>query len=364
MCAAPTSRLPAIAILLLLVLPTLTRASEGAANSATLTDIRFSFKLDPRLLGGTYAAERWISPPTYDGSAAQDTVEARAIGVGAKREPVRIIPRWIPSDPEMVTVTPEQGAVVKIKVTKAGESKLEVASGGISKELLIKSEYLPTTNAIQIHITQPKTQQTAVPANHNGSASKNQEIAAAYRKKHLEQGPSKELAEKNKQVGEAFLAENKSKDGVVTLPSGLQYRIITAGTGSKPSLTDRVECNYRGTRVDGSEFDSTSRRQAASRFMVANAIPAWREALQLMPVGSKWQLFVPPQLAYGAHGTRTRPRKNGVTPKQLIGPNATLIFEVELLSINKRSSVASQRAQPDQKAALDKTSGTSKEIPQ
>src|SRR4029453_15077583 len=173
---------------------------------------------------------------------------------GAKREPVRIIPRWIPSDPEMVTVTPEQGAVVKIKVTKAGESKLEVASGGISKELLITSEYLPTTNAIQIHITQPKTQQTAVPANNGDSPIKNQPPALSFGKKHVEQGPSKELAEKSKQAGEAFLAENKSKDGVVTLPSGLQYRIITAGTGSKPSLTDRVECYYRATHLDGTEF--------------------------------------------------------------------------------------------------------------
>jgi FKBP-type peptidyl-prolyl cis-trans isomerase len=361
--AAYTTRLLAMAILLLLLLPAVMQASEEAGSPATLTDIKFSFKLDPRLLGGTYAGERWISPATYDGSAAQDTVEAKAIGVGAKGQPLRIAPRWIPSDPEMVTVSPDQGALVKIKVTRAGESKLQVTSGAISKELLIKSEYLPTTNAIQVHITQPKAQQTATPANHGDSAIKSQALAVTFGKKHVEQATSKELAEKNKQAGETFLAENKSKEGVVTLPSGLQYRIITAGSGTKPALTDGVECYYRATHLDGTEFASTSKRPA-SKFMVANAIPAWREALQLMSVGSKWQLFVPPQLAYGTHGTRTRPRKNGVTPKQLIGPNATLIFELELLSINKRSSVASQRAQPDQKAALDKTSGTSREIHQ
>jgi FKBP-type peptidyl-prolyl cis-trans isomerase len=362
--AAHTTRLQAMAILLLLLLPCVAMASQGAENSATLTDIKFSFKLDPRLLGGTYAAEHWISPPTYDGSAAQDTVEAKAIGVGTKGQPVRITPRWIPSDPEMVTVSPDQGALVKIKVTKAGESKLQVTAGGVSKDLLIRSEYLPTTNAIQVHITQPKAQQTATPANHGDSSINSQVPTVAFGKKHVEQPTSKELADKNKQAGEAFLDENKSREGVVTLPSGLQYRIITEGTGSKPTLTDRVECNYRGTHLDGWEFASSSKRQVAAKFMVANAIPGWREALQLMPVGSKWQLVVPPQLAYGTHGTRTRPRKNGVAPKQLIGPNATLIFELELLSINNTASVASQRALPDQKAALDETSGTSREIHQ
>jgi FKBP-type peptidyl-prolyl cis-trans isomerase len=361
--AAHTTRLLAMAILLLLLVPAVVQASEEAGSPTTLTDMKFSFKLDPRLLGGTYAAEHWISPPSYDGSAAQDTVEARAIGVGAKGQLLRIAPRWIPSDPEMVTVSPDQGALVKIKVTRAGESKLQVTSGAISKELLIKSEYLPTTNAIQVHITQPKAQQTATPANHGNSAIKNQALAVAFSKKHVKQATSKELAEKNKQAGEAFLAENKSKEGVVTLPSGLQYRIITAGTGSKPALTDGVECHYRATHLDGTEFASTSKRPS-SKFMVANAIPAWREALQLMPVGSKWQLFVPPELAYGAHGTRTRPRKNSVAPKQLIGPNATLIFEVELLSIDNRSSAAAQRAQQNQKAVLDETSAPSKEISQ
>jgi FKBP-type peptidyl-prolyl cis-trans isomerase len=128
--------------------------------------------------------------------------------------------------------------------------------------------------------------------------------------------------EENKKAGEAFLAQNKSKEGVVSLPSGLQYRILKAGDGKKPTEADTVECNYRGTLVNGTEFDSSYRRGQPATFGVTQVIPGWKEALQLMPVGSKWQLFVPPELAYGERGAGRE-----------IGPNATLIFEVELLAI-------------------------------
>ena len=124
-----------------------------------------------------------------------------------------------------------------------------------------------------------------------------------------------------KQAGEAFLAANKKKEGVVTLPSGLQYKILTQGTGPKPTLEDTVICNYRGTLVDGTEFDSSYKHGQAASFPVKGVIAGWTEALQLMPVGSKWQLFIPPQLAYGERGNST------------IGPNSTLVFEVELISI-------------------------------
>jgi len=129
----------------------------------------------------------------------------------------------------------------------------------------------------------------------------------------------KQAGEANQKEGEAFLAANKGKDGVVTLPSGLQYKILNAGTGPKPTASDFVVCNYKGTFVNGTEFDS-SRGQPAT-FPLSGVIKGWTEALQLMPVGSKWQLFVPSGLAYGPTG------------KGPIGPNATLIFEVELLSI-------------------------------
>jgi FKBP-type peptidyl-prolyl cis-trans isomerase FklB len=125
-----------------------------------------------------------------------------------------------------------------------------------------------------------------------------------------------------KKEGEAFLAANKAKEGVVTLPSGLQYKIIKAGDGKKPANTDSVECNYRGTLIDGTEFDSSYKRGQPATFRVTGVIPGWTEALQLMPEGSKWQLFIPSELAYGPRGA------GGA-----IGPNETLIFELDLLGI-------------------------------
>jgi len=126
----------------------------------------------------------------------------------------------------------------------------------------------------------------------------------------------------NKAKGDAFLAANKAKDGVVTLPSGLQYKIVTTGTGPKPVPTDSVVCNYRGTLIDGTEFDASAKHGGPATFPVNQVIPGWTEALQLMPVGSKWQLYIPSNLAYGPRGAGGD-----------IGPNSTLIFDIELLSI-------------------------------
>lgn len=136
-------------------------------------------------------------------------------------------------------------------------------------------------------------------------------------------------AETNKQEGEAFLKANASKEGVVVLPSGLQYKILTAGTGPKPVAGDTVICNYRGTLIDGSEFDSSAKHGGPATFPVTGVIRGWTEALQLMPVGSKWQLFIPADLAYGERGA------GGV-----IGPNSALIFEVELVSIKSKPEPA------------------------
>lgn len=141
----------------------------------------------------------------------------------------------------------------------------------------------------------------------------------------------KEFADKNKKDGETFLAANKAKEGVVTLPSGLQYKILKTGDGNKPGLDDKVVCQYRGTLLDGTQVDSSYERKEPSTFPLKGVIKGWTEALQLMPVGSKWQLFVPSSLAYGERG-------NGRT----IGPNATLIFEVELLSIQGSTGTSSQ----------------------
>jgi FKBP-type peptidyl-prolyl cis-trans isomerase FklB len=132
----------------------------------------------------------------------------------------------------------------------------------------------------------------------------------------------KKQGEKNKKEGDVFLAENKKKTGVKTLPSGLQYKVLKEGTGKMPKATDTVTTNYKGTLIDGKEFDSSYRRGEPATFQVSGVIPGWTEALQLMKEGSKWQLFVPPQLGYADRGAGNQ-----------IGPNATLIFEVELISV-------------------------------
>lgn len=137
-------------------------------------------------------------------------------------------------------------------------------------------------------------------------------------------GVEKKKGEANIEKGKKFLEENGKKPGVITLPSGLQYQIIKEGTGPKPALTDKVTTHYHGTLMDGTVFDSSVERGQPAQFPVNQVIPAWTEALQLMPVGSKWKLFAPANLAYGERGAGGK-----------IGPNETLIFEVELLSIDK-----------------------------
>ena len=137
----------------------------------------------------------------------------------------------------------------------------------------------------------------------------------------------------NKKEGDAFLAENKKKEGVVTTPGGVQYKILKAAEGKKPTADDTVEVKYRGTLINGKEFDSSG---AATRtFKVAEVIPGWREALQLMPVGSKWQLVVPPELAYGERGMG-----------QAIMPNTTLIFEIDLVGIKSAGTEAPKTEAP------------------
>jgi FKBP-type peptidyl-prolyl cis-trans isomerase FklB len=132
----------------------------------------------------------------------------------------------------------------------------------------------------------------------------------------------KALGMKNKAAGEAFLEENKKKEGVKVLPDGLQYKVLKEGNGRKPKADETVTVNYRGSLIDGTEFDSSIKRGEPSTFRVNGVVKGWTEALQLMPVGSKWQLFIPPELAYGERGAGN-----------VIPPNSTLIFEVELLSI-------------------------------
>ena len=134
----------------------------------------------------------------------------------------------------------------------------------------------------------------------------------------------KEKFEINKKAGEEFLNINKGKAGVVTLPSGLQYQVLQNGEGTKPTASDKVKCHYHGTLINGTVFDSSVQRGEPAVFGVSQVIPGWVEALQLMPVGSKWRLFIPSDLAYGEHGAG-----------EAIEPNSALVFDVELLDIVK-----------------------------
>lgn len=153
-----------------------------------------------------------------------------------------------------------------------------------------------------------------------------QQTMMTFQKEMMEKQTAKmkELGDKNKKEGDAFLAANKTKEGVKTTASGLQYKVITAGTGATPKATDKVKVNYRGTLVNGTEFDNSYKRGEPIVFTVGSVIKGWTEALQLMKVGDKWQIFIPSELAYGEQGAG-----------QTIPPNSTLIFDVELLGIEK-----------------------------
>ena len=401
---------------LLVFLAGAVQASPQTTHAAPLTDITVLFKLDARLSGGTYGGERWLSPPTFT-SAAQGgtvgTVEARVKGIDDKGRRVDIVPEWTATHPEMVTVTPGEGDAFRITVKRVGESRLKVASQGISKELRVKATYLG--QAIQVEVTQelakhpPSGASTPGPpaagaatspdagmsATGGASPLRDQKAKNSYalgmemasklkgqvpeldpdlvsrgirdvlagdkplltegelmaaltqlrNEAHTRQAVAlKGLADKNSRDGAAFLAENRTKEGVITLESGLQYKVLKAGDGPKPTRDDSVVCHYRGLLVDGTEFDSSYRRQRPATVALGRVIKGWREALQLMPVGSKWQIVVPSNLAYGAKPAAAT-----------IGPNATLVFEVDLLSIKDRPLTTLQTTPTPKKRSEDKS---------
>ena len=148
-----------------------------------------------------------------------------------------------------------------------------------------------------------------------------QQVLVNYQQQQVQK--QSELGATNKAAGEKFLAENKAKPGVVTLPSGLQYKIITAGNGNKPSLDNTVTVHYEGSLLDGKVFDSSYQRGEPIKLQVNGVIKGWQEVLPLMPVGAKWQVFIPAELGYGEGGAGGD-----------IGPNSTLLFDIELISIN------------------------------
>jgi FKBP-type peptidyl-prolyl cis-trans isomerase len=158
-----------------------------------------------------------------------------------------------------------------------------------------------------------------------------------------QQAAQAQLATANAAAAEAYLAQNATVEGVVVTESGLQYQVLEQGDGPKPGAEDTVEVHYRGTLVDGTEFDSSYTRGQTVSFGVGQVIPGWTEALQLMPVGSKWKLAIPPELGYGAGGAG-----------QAIGPNSALIFEVELISIPSQAEEgAAEEAAAEEAAAVE-----------
>jgi FKBP-type peptidyl-prolyl cis-trans isomerase FklB len=369
------------------------------ASTASVTSIQLSFKRDPRMVDPFRGIGPWVTGSSYGGATAQDTVEARAEGVDASGKPAKISPEWVPSDPEMVTVSPSQGDDVQIRVHRAGESRMKITYQGVSKELVVRAKYqgkfmlfeIEEAMAAKPNVPAATEAPPARKSKNDVSYAAGMNLAKALEEQSVEldvdslmqgvedklsggktrmteeQGLAaleglqtdqriveaglnrKAVAEKNKREGEAFLAENKKKEGVVSLPSGLQYKVIKAGEGKKPTTNDVVICRYRGTFIDGREFDNTYKESASATFPVKSVIKGWTEALQLMPAGSKWQLFVPSNLAYGERGAGGGGGKRAGGPRpQTVGPNATLVFELELLSVQEpgaQPAVSNSRAQ-------------------
>jgi FKBP-type peptidyl-prolyl cis-trans isomerase FklB len=221
---------------------------------------------------------------------------------------------------------------IKAEVTEKAEPQIDMAKVSYIIGTQLAQNFMRQGIEINIDSFMTGLKDTLAGKESALSTEETQKIMTAFQQ-HLREKQAAELAKqaaKNLAEGQAFLEANKTKEGIHVLPSGLQYKIITEGTGPIPTLKDKVRTNYRGTLIDGTEFDSSYKRNKPVEFPVTGVIKGWTEALQLMKVGSKWELYIPPNLAYGERG---RPG---------IPPNATLIFEIELLDIVKQESVKQQ----------------------
>ena len=262
--------------------------------------------------------------PASSGSGAQSSSAPKpqsTPSAGAQKSPVSKTAhppvKKTPAPLTLKTDKDKRSYAIGMNVGKGLDASIKGQSIDVDTEILLRAvKDVLTSNKTLLTEDEYKTTLTTLQAELRKQGEEKRRLAAEAAKK---------AGEANKQAGDEFLEKNKSVDGVVALPSGLQYKILQEGTGPKPAATDSVVCNYRGTLLDGTEFDSSIKRGKPATFPVNGVIRGWTEALQLMPVGSKWQLFIPPNLAYGDRG-------NGPT----IGPSSTLIFEVELLSIEPK----------------------------
>jgi len=252
------------------------------------------------LLGASQAQQTPAAQPPKS-SATQSTGAATAKAPAAKKAPA-------------TTAKAAPSATLKTQKEKASYALGMSIGSGLKKQSLPVDPAL-VSRGLRDALTGGKTLLTE-----DEMKTQLQQLRTDFQKE--QQAKAHVAGEANRKQGEAFLAANKSKEGVKTLPDGLQYKILQEGAGPKPTANDTVTVNYRGTLVNGKEFDSSFKRGQPATFPVSGVIKGWTEALQLMSVGSKWQLFIPADLAYGDN-----------SPSPDIGPGDTLIFEVELLSI-------------------------------
>jgi FKBP-type peptidyl-prolyl cis-trans isomerase len=263
------------------------------------------------LITGHAAAQQTPASTTQPSPAASPTPAAKTQTPPAAKKPATTPPAKTPATLTLTTPKDKASYAVGMNVGKKMGKDLQDHSVDIDQAILLRG--------MKDGLAGGKTLMT------------DEEATAAI--VELQKEIAKAVADANKKKGDAFLAENKTKEGVVTLPSGLQYKILQQGTGPKPTAKDIVVCNYRGTLLDGKEFDSSYKRGQPATFPLGQVIKGWTEALQLMPVGSKWQLFVPAELAYGDQS-----RGPDITPY------STLIFEVELVSIKTPEKPADKPA--------------------
>jgi FKBP-type peptidyl-prolyl cis-trans isomerase len=275
------------------------------------------------LLSGHAAAQQTPAPTTQQSPAATPAPATKAQTTPAAKKPATTSTAKKPAAP-LVLTTPKDKASYAIGMN-IGKG-MHQQSVDVDPAILLRG--------LKDGLAGGKTLMTEEEA-------KAALIALQAEVKKKQEEVAKAQGEVNKKEGDAFLAANKVKDGVVTTPSGLQYKILQQGSGPKPTAEDTVVCNYRGTLLNGKEFDSSYKRGQPATFPVKQVIPGWTEALQLMSVGSKWQLVLPASLAYG---------ERSAGPD--ISPNSTLVFEVELMSIKPPAP-----EKPAPKPALEQPGG-------